>query len=52
VPEKPDPNLPQRKGGVYAHGATGGGLTDTLDAHFPVTTPDIARVNNPERSAA
>ncbi|KAB1654096.1 ABC transporter substrate-binding protein [Pseudoclavibacter chungangensis] len=28
------------------HGATGGGLKDTLDAHFPVTVPDIARVRN------
>ncbi len=27
-----------------AHGATGGGLKDTLDAHFPVTWPDISRV--------
>ncbi|MFV0429479.1 MAG: ABC transporter substrate-binding protein [Arachnia sp.] len=26
------------------HGATGGGLKDTLDAHFPVSWPDIARV--------
>ncbi len=26
------------------HGATGGGLKDTLDPHFPVTWPDIARV--------
>lgn len=26
------------------HGATGGGLKDTLDPHFPVTIPDIARV--------
>lgn len=46
VPAPPDPNLPQVPGGRYAHGATGGGLNDTLDAHFPVTTPDIARVNN------
>lgn len=28
------------------HGATGGGLKDTLDAHFPVTVPDISRVRN------
>ncbi|MDO5699056.1 MAG: ABC transporter substrate-binding protein [Dermatophilus congolensis] len=28
------------------HGATGGGLKDTLDPHFPVTMPDIARVRN------
>ncbi|WP_174270588.1 ABC transporter substrate-binding protein [Mobilicoccus pelagius] len=26
------------------HGATGGGLKDSLDPHFPVTIPDIARV--------
>ncbi|XLW73766.1 ABC transporter substrate-binding protein [Arsenicicoccus dermatophilus] len=26
------------------HGATGGGLKDSLDPHFPVTMPDIARV--------
>ncbi|WP_218184564.1 ABC transporter substrate-binding protein [Nigerium massiliense] len=25
------------------HGATGGGLKDTVDPHFPVTFPDIAR---------
>ncbi len=29
-----------------AHGATGGSLKDTLDPHFPVTLPDIARVRN------
>lgn len=28
------------------HGATGGGLKDTLDPHFPVTMPDISRVMN------
>lgn len=28
------------------HGATGGGLKDTLDPHFPVTMPDIARVRS------
>lgn len=26
------------------HGATGGGIKDSLDPHFPVTIPDIARV--------
>ena len=26
------------------HGATGGGLKASLDPHFPVTIPDIARV--------
>lgn len=29
---------------VLVHGATGGGLKDSLDPHFPVTWPDIARV--------
>jgi peptide/nickel transport system substrate-binding protein len=43
VPQKPAPNTPQVRGGVYSHGATGGGLKDTLDPHFPVTVPDIAR---------
>ena len=28
------------------HGATGGGLKDTLDPHAPVTLPDIARVRS------
>lgn len=46
VPPKPDPNAPQKSGGVFSHGATGGGLEDTVDPHFPVTNPDIARVNN------
>jgi peptide/nickel transport system substrate-binding protein len=46
VPAKPDPGAPQQRGGVFTHGATGGGLKDTLDPHFPVTVPDIARVNN------
>ena len=43
VPQKPDPGTPQVRGGVYSHGATGGGLKDTLDPYFPVTNPDIAR---------
>jgi peptide/nickel transport system substrate-binding protein len=43
VPQKPAPGTPQVRGGVYSHGATGGGLKDTLDPHFPVTVPDIAR---------
>ena len=34
---------PQVRGGVYSHGATGGGLKDTLEPYFPVTNPDIAR---------
>ncbi len=46
VPGKPDPGAPQKAGGVLSHGATGGGLKDTLDPHFPVTNPDIARCNN------
>lgn len=29
---------------LLVHGATGGGLKDSLDPHFPVTWPDIARV--------
>ncbi len=28
------------------HGATGGGLKDSLDPHFPVTYPDISRVRS------
>lgn len=32
--------------GQLIHGATGGGLKDTLDPHAPVTVPDIARVMN------
>ena len=43
VPEKPDQSKPQLRGGVYSHGATGGGLKDTLEPYFPVTNPDIAR---------
>ncbi len=33
-------------GGVLVHGATGGSSKDTLDAHSPVTNPDIARTMN------
>ena len=36
----------QKSGGILIHGATGGSSKDTLDAHRPVTNPDIARVNN------
>lgn len=36
----------ERNGLQLIHGATGGGLKDTLDPHFPVTVPDIARVRN------
>ncbi|MFP5347427.1 MAG: ABC transporter substrate-binding protein [Actinomycetes bacterium] len=43
VPPKPDQSAPPIRGGVYSHGATGGGLKDTLEPYFPVTNPDIAR---------
>ena len=43
VPQRPDPGTPQVRGGVYSHGATGGGLKDTLEPYFPVTNPDISR---------
>jgi peptide/nickel transport system substrate-binding protein len=43
VPGKPDQTRPQLRGGSYSHGATGGGLKDTLEPYFPVTNPDIAR---------
>ncbi|MCW2760916.1 MAG: transporter substrate-binding protein [Marmoricola sp.] len=33
-------------GGILIHGATGGSSKDTLDAHAPVTNPDIARASN------
>ncbi len=36
----------QQSGGILVHGATGGSSKDTLDAHRPVTDPDIARVSN------
>lgn len=36
----------QGRGGILVHGATGGSTKDTLDAHSPVTNPDIARINN------
>ena len=35
-----------QSGGILIHGATGGSSKDTLDAHGPVTNPDIARVSN------
>jgi peptide/nickel transport system substrate-binding protein len=44
VPQRPEPGTPQVRGGVYSHGATGGGLKDTLEPYFPVTNPDISRV--------
>jgi peptide/nickel transport system substrate-binding protein len=37
--------LPQR-GGILRVGLAGGGAADTLDAHIPVSTPDIARIVN------
>ena len=30
VPQRPAPGTPPVRGGVYSHGATGGGLKDTL----------------------
>jgi peptide/nickel transport system substrate-binding protein len=36
----------QKSGGTLVHGATGGSSKDTLDAHSPVTNPDIARTFN------
>ena len=36
----------QQAGGTLVHGATGGSSKDTLDAHRPVTNPDIARCFN------
>ncbi len=36
----------QQSGGTLIHGATGGSSKDTLDAHRPVTNPDIARCFN------
>jgi peptide/nickel transport system substrate-binding protein len=33
-----------RRGGTLRFGCTGGGSTDTLDAHLPVTNPDNARM--------
>ena len=44
VPQRPAPGTPPVRGGVYSHGATGGGLKDTLEPYFPVTNPDISRV--------
>src|SRR5919108_2940857 len=43
VPQRPPPGTPPVRGGVYSHGATGGGLKDTLEPYFPVTNPDISR---------
>lgn len=46
VPKPAPADAPRTKGGIYSHGATGGGLKDTLNPHFPVTNPDIARCLN------
>lgn len=42
----PKPSGPPVKGGRLRVGLAGGGASDTLDAHSPVNTPDIARVVN------
>jgi peptide/nickel transport system substrate-binding protein len=41
-----------KHGGSMSVGATGGGSTDTLDAHIPVTDPDIMRNWNMYESLA
>jgi peptide/nickel transport system substrate-binding protein len=41
-----------RHGGSMSVGSTGGGSTDTLDAHIPVTDPDIMRNWNMYESLA
>jgi peptide/nickel transport system substrate-binding protein len=46
VPSKASPSAARKRGGTLSHGATGGGLKDTLQPHTPVTDPDIARVAN------
>lgn len=38
--------VPGRRGGVLRVGVTGGGPTDSLDPHYPITYPDQARVSN------
>jgi peptide/nickel transport system substrate-binding protein len=40
------PNGPAQRGGRLRVGLTGGGSADSLDAHAPVSTTDIARVVN------
>ncbi|MBB3666170.1 MULTISPECIES: ABC transporter substrate-binding protein [Prauserella salsuginis group] len=40
------PTGPPKRGGTLRVGVTGGGASDTLDPHSPVTNPDIARVRN------
>ncbi|WP_349357058.1 ABC transporter substrate-binding protein [Cryobacterium sp. PH31-L1] len=37
---------PPQRGGILRVGLVGGGAADTLDAHIPVSTTDIARVVN------
>ncbi|MDO5711368.1 MAG: ABC transporter substrate-binding protein [Micrococcales bacterium] len=46
VPAPAPANAARSKGGIYSHGGTGGSLKDTLNPHFPVTNPDIARCLN------
>jgi peptide/nickel transport system substrate-binding protein len=41
-----------RAGGILRAGATGGGAKDSIDAHKPVTDPDIMRVWNMYESLA
>ncbi|WGW14170.1 ABC transporter substrate-binding protein [Saxibacter everestensis] len=41
-----DPTGPAQRGGNLRVGLTGGGASDSLDAHVPVNTTDIARVVN------
>lgn len=45
-PSTTAPTGAQKSGGTLVHGATGGSSKDTLDAHRPVTNPDIARIFN------
>lgn len=40
------PTGPPQRGGTLRVGLSGGGASDTLDAHVPVNTTDIARVVN------
>ncbi|GAA1225856.1 ABC transporter substrate-binding protein [Prauserella halophila] len=40
------PTGPPKRGGTLRVGVTGGGASDSLDPHSPVTNPDIARVRN------
>ncbi len=49
---EPSPNAKLRHGGSLIVGATGGGSKDSIDAHVPVTDPDIMRVWNLYESLA